>query len=77
MIYHLELVLKQDPNLANIFMAEYELHLRALTPFDISLLLTIAGHTAYEPKVTKFLVQLLVQSYTSGGSIATTGKCIC
>lgn len=74
MIYHLELVLKQDPSLANIFMAEYELQLRALTPFDISLLLTIAGHTTFEPKVTKFLVQLLVQSYSSGGTITTTGK---
>lgn len=73
MVYHVDLVLKHDESLATVFLAEYELRTKALTAFDVGLLLTVAAQDQYDARVTALLVQRVTESYSGDIAAQSTG----
>lgn len=61
-LYHLDIVIKQDPSMVKIFLVEYEAQSESLTPFDVAVMLTISS-APQGARVSGLLCHQIVRSY--------------
>jgi hypothetical protein len=62
-LYHLDMILKQDANMGKLFLIEYEARANALSSFDVAILLTISSGP-HGVRVTSYLSQHIVRSFS-------------
>lgn len=62
-LYHLDIILKQDAGIGKLFLVEYEARSNTLSSFDVAVLLTISSGP-HGVRVMSFLSQRVVRSYS-------------